>query len=58
MFVVIVDFRRGDALEDFSNHRTSFETVTSSLVPLHVASDAESLSASLMRALEGLLTGM
>jgi hypothetical protein len=41
-----------------SCHCAAFEAVTSSLVSLHVASDAESLATSLMRTLEWFLTGM
>jgi hypothetical protein len=41
-----------------SNHRSAFEVVTSSFVPLHVAAHAECFSASLVRTLEWLLTRM
>lgn len=54
MFVLIVHLRGVVG----SYHRTSFEAVTTALVPLHVASDAECLAASLVRAFEGLLAGV
>lgn len=41
-----------------SLHCAAFEAVTTSLVSLHVASNAESLATSLVRALEWLLTSM
>jgi hypothetical protein len=54
VFVLIVHLRGVVG----SYHRTSFEAVTTALVPLHVASDAECLAASLVRAFEWLLAGV
>jgi len=50
--------RESSVLGNSSYHGASFEAVAPSLVPLHIASNAERLAASLVRTLERLLAGM